>query len=151
MTRLRATVNSQARAPGLVLGQDLRPAPRPQQRLLYDVLRQPVIAGEPDHEPPQRRCVHIMQLTQQRRPSGAVCIYPNASWNGGRPSYVFYSYGGHNLSGHYGTHSVFNYQYGAKAWVCWGYNGTDCRWKINEWTFSDVNLTPINSIKLTAS
>jgi hypothetical protein len=90
--------------------------------------------------------------TYQGCPSGAVCVYPDASWNGGRPSYVFYSYGGHNLSNQYGTHRVFNNQYGgAKAWFCWGYNGTDCRSWIPEWYYTDIDLTPINSIKLTAS
>lgn len=82
-------------------------------------------------------------------PSGAVCIYPNASWNGGRPSHVFYSYGGHNLSNQYGVHRVFNNQTGgATASFCWKYNGQDCRSWIPSWYYTDIDLTPINSIRL---
>ena len=51
--------------------------------------------------------------TYEGCPYGAVCIYPqNAGWNNGQPSDFFYSYGAHNLSNQYGTHVVFNNQYG---------------------------------------
>lgn len=88
-------------------------------------------------------------------PYGAVCVYPDASWNGGRPSLVFWSYGGHNLSNQYGKHRVFNNQYGgAHAWLCEQYNGTNCTpfpkgYPIEQYTYVDYNLTPINSILLT--
>src|SRR3954470_3783666 len=54
--------------PRLVLGQDGRSAPRPQQRLLDDVLGQAVVTGQPDDEAPERGSVYVVQLTQQRRP-----------------------------------------------------------------------------------
>ncbi len=59
-------------------------------------------------------------------PYGAVCVYPqNRGWNGDRPSLKYWSYGSHNLSHQYGTHRIFNNQYGgAKIEACFGYNGT---------------------------
>jgi hypothetical protein len=86
-------------------------------------------------------------------PSGAVCVYPqNAGWNGGHPSLFFYSYGAHNLSNQFGTHRVFNHQYGglyAFASTCLGYDGTGRTVRvIPRGSWSDENLTPINSIVL---
>jgi hypothetical protein len=69
-------------------------------------------------------------------PYGAVCVYPqNAGWNGDRPSLTYWSYGAHNLSNQYGTHRIFNNQYGgAEVEACFGYNVT--------------NGTPVNSLVL---
>ncbi|TWD79372.1 hypothetical protein FB561_0430 [Kribbella amoyensis] len=85
-------------------------------------------------------------------PYGAVCVYPNGSWNGGRPSHVYYSYGAHNLSNQFGTHRVFNNQYGgAKAYICLEYGGKNCPTYLAQYHYVDKNLTPINSLKLTKS
>lgn len=84
-------------------------------------------------------------------PSGAVCIYPDDSWNFGEPSHVFWSYGGHNIYGQYGKHRVFNNQTGgATAAACVGTNGTDCGAKLKPGHFHDYNLTPVNSFVLRA-
>lgn len=84
-------------------------------------------------------------------PYGAVCVYPGASWNGGNPSHVYWSYGGHNLYNQFGKHRVFNNQYGgAEASMCGGSGGTNCGYTLPEYTVADVNLTPVNSIKLSA-
>jgi hypothetical protein len=82
-------------------------------------------------------------------PSGAVCIYPDGSWNGGNPSLFFYSYGAHNLSGQYGTHRIFNNQTGgATMRTCTGYNGVGCEGYLGAGLHFDRDLTPINSITL---
>ena len=82
-------------------------------------------------------------------PSGAVCVYPSDSWNGGNPTYVFWSYGSHKIYNQYGTHRIFNNQYGdAFASACRGGNGNDCRAAIRPGSYSDTYLTPINSIRL---
>lgn len=83
-------------------------------------------------------------------PTGAVCVYPGAHWNGGEPEHIYYSYGGHNLEDEFGTHRIFNNQHsGATAHTCTGYDGGgDCSGGLKPWTYSDKNLTPINSIKL---
>ncbi|HTZ43407.1 MAG TPA: hypothetical protein VMB79_06055 [Jatrophihabitans sp.] len=85
-------------------------------------------------------------------PSGYVCIYPGASWNGGSPSLKFYTYGYHNLSNVVGTHRFFNNQTGgASAYACSGYNGTgsDLFGVTTGW--ADENFTPANSVVLDAS
>jgi hypothetical protein len=83
---------------------------------------------------------------------GYVCVYPGAGWNGGHPTYRWKTYGAHPIQDQYGVHRVFNNQYGgAKAWVCKGSNGTNCIDYVAQYEYWDVNLTPINSIKLTAS
>ncbi|MFJ4964381.1 hypothetical protein EES43_11235 [Streptomyces sp. ADI96-02] len=83
--------------------------------------------------------------------SGYVCIYPGASWNGNRPEATYYQYGVYNLSNQTGTHRVFNNQTGgASVQLCTGYNGVGCGAKMPTWTYWDVDLTPINSIKLSA-
>lgn len=87
-------------------------------------------------------------------PYGAVCVYPDASFNH-NPSLVFWSYGAHNLSNQIGMHRVFNNQYGgAHAWLCRNYNGVNCTpfpngYPIEQYTYVDYDLTPINSILLT--
>jgi hypothetical protein len=89
--------------------------------------------------------------THERRgcPSGAVCVYPNAGWNGDRPSLVFWSYGAHNLSNQTGTKRILNNQVdGAGARTCTGFDGKGCQGVLKPPTFIDVNLTPINSIVL---
>lgn len=83
---------------------------------------------------------------------GYVCIYPNASWNGGSPEHRYYTYGVHTLYNEYGTHRVFNNQYGgATTRLCRNYNGTDCTSKIEPWSYRDIDLTPYNSIRLDPS
>ncbi|MFI6481148.1 hypothetical protein ACIBH1_24675 [Nonomuraea sp. NPDC050663] len=82
-------------------------------------------------------------------PSGAVCIYPGAGWNGDRPTHSYYSYGAHNLRDMYGVHRVFNNQTdGATVRTCTGYNGSGCQGFMGPGWYIDKNLTPINSITL---
>ncbi|MEO5876005.1 MAG: hypothetical protein ABIQ26_13490 [Streptosporangiaceae bacterium] len=82
-------------------------------------------------------------------PSGAVCIYPGAGWNGGNPSHRFYSYGPHNLSNVYGQHRIFNNQTGgATMRTCTGYDGVGCEGYLHAGVHFDRDLTPINSITL---
>ncbi|GAB1694792.1 hypothetical protein [Krasilnikovia sp. M28-CT-15] len=82
--------------------------------------------------------------------AGYVCIYPKNSWNGGHPFYQFLTYGAHNISNQYGMHRIFNNQTGgAKVYVCAGRNGTKCYTPGQPaFTYMDINLTPINSVKL---
>ncbi|GAB1689514.1 hypothetical protein [Krasilnikovia sp. M28-CT-15] len=92
--------------------------------------------------------------TIQGCPAGYVCLYPqNAGWNGGRPSYKWYTYGPHNLSNQFGTHRIFNNQVaGASARLCAGYNGTNCySWTIAAGKYGDYNFTPVNSVMLAPS
>jgi hypothetical protein len=79
-----------------------------------------------------------------------VCIYPDASWNGGHPSEMYYNYGSYNLSNDFGTKRFFNNQSGgAWAGLCTGWNGGGtCGWQ-PAYTYSDDDFTPINSIVLT--
>lgn len=90
--------------------------------------------------------------TYEGCPYGAVCIYPaNKGWNGGHPESggVFWSRGAHNLSNQYGVHRVFNNQYGGwYATLNKGYNGRYPVFRINQYYYTDYNLTPINSISL---
>jgi hypothetical protein len=84
-------------------------------------------------------------------PYGAVCIYPqNKGWNGDRPSLMYWSYGPHNLSNQYGTHRIFNNQYGgAKVEACLGYNGRGGgTLLVAAGAAFDYNLTPVNSVVL---
>ncbi|MEU8705968.1 hypothetical protein [Streptomyces sp. NPDC048565] len=84
--------------------------------------------------------------------SGAVCIYPGASWNGNKPSHSYYTYGAHDLVNQTGTHRIFNNQTGgAVVQLCKAYGGGQCGAKIPAGKSLDVNLTPINSIKLSKS
>jgi hypothetical protein len=83
-------------------------------------------------------------------PYGAVCVYPGAGWNGGHPTYVFYSRGPHLIYNQYGVHRVFNNQYGGwQSYLCKNSNGTNCPWFDDQYEYTDYNLTPINSILLT--
>ncbi|OQD56311.1 hypothetical protein NFX46_17120 [Streptomyces phaeoluteigriseus] len=82
---------------------------------------------------------------------GYVCMYQNeADWNAGRPSHSWSQYGAHNLNNQYGTKWVFNNQHsGAKAQLCFGYNGANCTGLvINSYTVGVADITPINSIRL---
>ncbi|MGW6723983.1 hypothetical protein [Streptomyces sp. NPDC054995] len=82
-------------------------------------------------------------------PSGAVCLYPGAGWNGDKPSHAFYAYGTHKIYDQYGTKRWFNNQTGgAKAYRCKGSNGTDCGGNQVAGTYYDYDFTPINSVKL---
>ncbi|MFF8833364.1 hypothetical protein [Streptomyces sp. NPDC015131] len=82
-------------------------------------------------------------------PSGYVCLYPGAGWNGDRPSHRYYTYGAHNMSNMYGTYRIFNNQTGgATVRTCTGYNGTGCQGYLPAGWFIDKDMTPINSITL---
>lgn len=82
-------------------------------------------------------------------PYGAVCVYPDDSWNGGKPSLIFVTYGVHQLTGQLGYKRFFNNQYDdAHAELCTGGNGTGCRDDQPAGTYYDYNFTPINSILL---
>ena len=82
-------------------------------------------------------------------PSGAVCVYPNDSWNGGQPTYVFWSYGTHKIYNQFGQHRVYNNQTGgAGANLCTESNGTNCGATLRAGYYADVNLTTINTINL---
>ena len=82
-------------------------------------------------------------------PLGAVCVYPDDDWNGGNPTYVFYSYGAHQIYNQYGDHRVYNNQYDeAFADLCSGSHGNSCDHRLAAGEYIDYNLTPINSIDL---
>jgi hypothetical protein len=98
-------------------------------------------------------------------PAGAVCLYTNdptgAKYLNGQPTYIFYSYGAHNISGAIGYGEYTDNQYGGAnvgSYLCSGYNGTGTvLWQASGpanpgrggvWTYSYVNLTPVNSVKL---
>ncbi|MFJ1586491.1 hypothetical protein ACIOC1_24615 [Streptomyces sp. NPDC088197] len=84
-------------------------------------------------------------------PYGAVCVYPNdTDWGNDHPSFVYWSYGAHNLSNQYGWHDVLNNQSGgARARLWTGYNGTgqvvDDLVAGGAWHY---DLGPVNSITL---
>jgi hypothetical protein len=89
-------------------------------------------------------------------PAGAVCVYNGASLSSGVESGgMYWSYGAHNLHNQFGDHAVINNQTGG-AWLtfCGGGNGTG-PWLGSEapntaYPPYDVDLTPVNSIILTA-
>ncbi|MDQ1047234.1 hypothetical protein [Streptomyces sp. V4I2] len=84
--------------------------------------------------------------------TGRVCIYPNAGWNNNNPEHWYYTYGVHQLYDEYGVHRVFNNQTGnATARLCVNRDGTNCTSKIPPYTYSDIDLTPYNSIRLDPS
>ncbi|WP_147917256.1 hypothetical protein [Ruania zhangjianzhongii] len=82
-------------------------------------------------------------------PSGAVCVYPGTGWNGGDPTYVFWSYDAHRIYNQYGDHRVFNNQTGgAHAVLSPDSDGSSWTVTIPAGTWTDENLTPINSVSL---
>ncbi len=84
-------------------------------------------------------------------PAGYVCIYPqNAGWNGDHPSLKYYNYGVYQLHNQFGTHYLFNNQTsGAWVWLCTDWNGNNRAGRYASPALYVVNLTPINSIRLT--
>lgn len=82
-------------------------------------------------------------------PYGAVCIYPDASWNGGNPSHVFWSEGAHQFYDQYGTHRVYNNQYG-QAYAALSESSDGSSWydALKTGEYVDTNMTPYNSIRL---
>jgi hypothetical protein len=88
--------------------------------------------------------------TIQGCPSGYVCVYPqNAGWNGGRPSHKYYYYGVYNLRNQFGSHRVFNNQTGGAVVNLYsGYNGRNSIARMGATRWNDINLTPVNSIRL---
>ena len=94
-----------------------------------------------DHEP--------VSTDETGCPVGAVCIYPGLDYNGGNPTYVFWSYGVHRIYNQYGWHLVVNNQSDwADAYLCRGANGTDCSIDVNSPREIQVRLTPVNSVLL---
>ena len=82
---------------------------------------------------------------------GAVCVYPqNAGWNHDRPSASYWSYGPHNLSHQYGTHRIFNNQYGgALVEACYGFDGRGGgTLLLGTGVATDYGLTPVSSLVL---
>ena len=81
-------------------------------------------------------------------PSGAVCIYPDDSWNGD-PTYVFWSYDTHLIYNQYGEHRVFNNQTG-NAWASLSRtsDGNTPVSYVAPGSWTDTNLTPINAVSL---
>lgn len=86
-------------------------------------------------------------------PLGYACIYPeNAGWNNDQPSLKFYYFGTYQLSNQYGTHYVLNNQVGgASFWLCTDWRGNACAQFVPIAGWRAVNLTPINSVKLSAT
>ncbi|WP_037882773.1 hypothetical protein [Streptomyces sp. NRRL S-515] len=85
-------------------------------------------------------------------PSGAACVYPrDAGWNNDRPSHIYWG-GVYKLYNQEGTHFVVNNQtQGWKVRLCFDAGGTDCdRYVQPPGTTWQVNLSPMNSIKLSA-
>jgi hypothetical protein len=79
-------------------------------------------------------------------PVGAVCIYPNAGWNGGHPSAEYFAYGTYNFSNQFGVKRVFNNLSSGWVALCTGFNGGGtCVWQ-PPGTFSDDNFTLILSM-----
>jgi len=82
-------------------------------------------------------------------PYGAVCIYPQDNWNGGKPEHVYHSYGAHPLHEEYGVQRLFNNQYGGSTVsLCKGTDGTNCGTEMDPNTYADVDFTPFNTIRL---
>lgn len=82
-------------------------------------------------------------------PLGAVCVYPSLDYNGGNPTYIFWSYGVHRIYDQYGWHLVVNNQTDwAEAYLCRGANGTNCSIDVNSPREVQAYLTPVNSVLL---
>lgn len=81
---------------------------------------------------------------------GYACFYPGTGWNGGHPTQEWYNYGTYRISGWYGRHRIFNNQTGgALFWLCTDDFGKTCPMHFRADYSTVVNLTPINSVKLT--
>ena len=82
---------------------------------------------------------------------GFACFYPGTGWNGGHPTQEWYNYGTYRIFNWVGNHRVFNNQTGgAVFWLCTDSFGNNCPIKIAEDQSGVYDLTPINSVKLTA-
>ena len=102
-------------------------------------------------------------------PAGAVCLYTNdpngTKWLNSTPSYVFFSYGAHNISGAYGAGEWEDNQYGSTgvgSYLCSGYNGTGTVTTHGALSgpnsppsyvayYTYVDFTPVNSVKLVSA
>jgi hypothetical protein len=85
-------------------------------------------------------------------PVGYFCIYPqDKGWNGDRPSLKYYRYGVYQLHNQVGTHYIFNNQTShAWVWLCTDWNGNNSAFRLTSPDYATlINLTPINSIRLT--
>ena len=85
--------------------------------------------------------------------AGYACVYPqDAGLNNDHPSQTFYYFGVYQLSNQYGNHYVLNDQVGgASFWLCTDWNGNDCPLYIPNGVGVEVDLTPINSVKLSST
>ncbi len=99
----------------------------------------------------------VGKQNESHPPTGAVhscplkdaCIYPDTAGNG-YPTYKFYNYSVYPISNQYGNHLVYNNQIeGAQFLLCTDSNGSNCPLSIPAGASQTVNLTPINSVKLT--
>ncbi|GGV91233.1 hypothetical protein GCM10010228_81220 [Streptomyces massasporeus] len=82
-------------------------------------------------------------------PSGAACIYGGPNSSGGVTN-QYWSRGVHKLYNQVGVHTVFNNQTDDwKFLLCRGSNGEDCDWTFYEGSWTDVDLTPFNSVIVT--
>jgi hypothetical protein len=64
--------------------------------------------------------------------------------------YGVYPFDGKSIPYQYGNHYIFNNQTdGALFWLCTDSYGNKCPWYQPTGTWSNFNLTPINSVKLT--
>lgn len=96
--------------------------------------------------------VSVQQSNYQGCNLGYVCLYPNASWNGGIPEHRYYNYGVYKLYDEFGPHRLFNNQTGgATTRLCKNSDGTNCTSKLSPWTYWDIDMTPYNSIRLDPS
>ncbi|HLS62891.1 MAG TPA: hypothetical protein VK060_05920 [Ruania sp.] len=93
------------------------------------------------HEPPSGELTGC--------PDGAVCLYPEDSWNWGNPSHVFFDQGTHRVYYQYDEHRIFNNQDGlGYLELCAGTDGTDCDNLIAPSEYTDINFTDVESIRL---
>ena len=93
------------------------------------------------HEPPSGELTGC--------PDGAVCLYPEDSWNLGSPSHVFYGEGTHRVYYQYDEHRIFNNQDDlGYVELCAGTDGTGCDNLIAPGEYTDINFTDVESIRL---
>lgn len=82
-------------------------------------------------------------------PRGAMCVYPDDSWNNNNPTYAFYSYRVHKIYNQYGVHRVFNNQYG-EGYAALSPDSDGSSWGkyLAPGEAFDLDITDINSIAL---
>jgi len=81
-------------------------------------------------------------------PSGYVCLYHGPSWDDDSPESKYFYYGTFDISER-GMYRIFNNQdYGDWVDICRSSSGTDCPKSLKPGAYVDIDLTPINSIRL---